>query len=108
MIFQRGKKYCVSVYDPAIKRKRWVGTFSTRREARQAERTAAQRAPQRHSEDCRTFAERWIEDYPRAAPATVRTYRYALRQFGLDFSGVPLSKLDRPTARAWALRQPQS
>ena len=28
MIVKRGKGYGVSVYDPALKRKRWVGTFA--------------------------------------------------------------------------------
>lgn len=108
MIIRRGRTYGVSVYDAAVKRKRWVGTFATLRDARAAERTAAQRVPHEHTEDCATFAERWVDDYPRAAPATVRTYRYALRQFAEDFAGVPLSKVGRPSARAWALRQPQS
>jgi hypothetical protein len=58
MIIRRGKGYGVSVYDPSLKRKRWAGTFPTRREARAAERTAAQRAPQRITEDCKAFAER--------------------------------------------------
>src|SRR5947208_14292627 len=108
MIVRRRKSYGVSVYDPTVKRKRWVGTFATLREARSAERTAAQRVPYEHTEDCATFAERWVDDYPRAAPATVRTYRYALRQFAEDFAGVALSKVGRPSARAWALQQPQS
>jgi integrase len=108
VIIRRGKTYGVSVYDPALKRKRWVGTFSTLREARAAERRAAQRAPHGPTEDCATFAERWVDDYPRAAPATVKTYRYALRKFVDDFRGVPLARVDRPSARAWALREPQS
>jgi integrase len=108
MIVPRGKSYGVSVYDPALKRKRWVGTFATRREARAAERKAEQRTPQGETEDCAVFAGRWVDDYPRAAPATMRTYRYALRSFAQDFRGVPLTKVDRPVARAWALREPQS
>ena len=108
MIVRRGKSYGVSVYDSALKRKRWVGTFATLREARAAERTAAQRTPSGSSEDSASFAERWVDDYPRAAPSTLRTYRYALRGFADEFRGVPLARIDRPTARAWALREPQS
>jgi integrase len=108
MIIRRGKSYGVSVYDPSVKRKRWVGTYATLRDARAAEHLAAQRAPAHGSEDCRRFAERRVDDYPRAATATQRTNRYAIRQFAADFAGVALSKLDRLTARAWALRQPQS
>jgi integrase len=108
MIVRRGESYGVSVYDPAIKKKRWVGSFATLREARRAERDAAQRAPHGRTEDARSFAERWVDDYPRGAAATRRTYRYALRQFAAEFRGVGLAEIDRPRARAWALQQPQS
>ena len=43
VIIKRGKGYGVSVYDPALKRKRWVGTFKTLGEAREAERAASRR-----------------------------------------------------------------
>ena len=108
MIVPRGKSYGVSVYDPSIKRKRWVGTFPTLRDARAAEREAASRRSPGPSEDCRSFAERWVDDYPRAAPVTQRTNRYAIRQFASDFVGVRLSEVDRVRARSWALQQPQS
>src|SRR5205807_352897 len=77
-------------------------------EGRRAERVAAQRRPQVDTEDCAKFALRWVDDYPRAAPVTARTYRYALRQFVKDFAGVRLGDVDRPRARMWALSQPQS
>jgi integrase len=80
----------------------------TLREARKAERDAASRPRHGHSEDCHVFAERWVVDYPRTAPATVRTYGYALRRFADDFTGVALADVDRPAARSWALKQPQS
>jgi hypothetical protein len=40
MITPRKGKYGVLVYDKALGRKRWVGTFVTKREAREAEREA--------------------------------------------------------------------
>jgi hypothetical protein len=43
MIVRRGSTYGVSVYDAALKRKRWVGTFETLRDAREAERNASRR-----------------------------------------------------------------
>jgi hypothetical protein len=55
-----------------------------------------------------TNARRWVVDYPRPAAATRRTHRYALSAFIRDFAGVRLSEIDRPTARAWALRQPKA
>jgi hypothetical protein len=46
VIVRGGQSYGVSVYDPTVKRKGWVGTFATLSEARAAEREAARRAPQ--------------------------------------------------------------
>ena len=108
MIVKRGKGYGVSVYDPASKSKRWVGTFATMRAARDAERTAASRPRASRVETCDSFAERWVGDFPRAAPATRRTYTYAVKRFAEDFRGVAIGNLDRPAARAWAKATPQS
>jgi integrase len=108
VIVKRGSTYGVSVYDSRLKRKRWVGTFPTRREAKEAERRASGRRPTSSSLTCDEFAERWQEDYARPAPATRRTYRYALTRFSMDFAGVRLSDLDRPSVRPWAMSQPQS
>lgn len=108
MIVKRGNGYGVSVYDPASKRKRWVGTFATLRAAREAERTAASHPRAGRTETCDSFAGRWVGDFPRSAPATRRTYTYAVKRFAEDFRGVPISALDRPAARAWAKATPQS
>jgi integrase len=108
VIVKRGGKYGVSVYDKTLGRKRWVGTFATRRAAREAERDAARLSAVRGSETCGDFAQRWLADYPREAAASRQTYRYALQRFQEDFARVQLRDLDKPTARHWALRQPQS
>jgi integrase len=108
MIVKRGSGYGVSVYDARLKRKRWVGTFPTRREAKEAERRTSQKTRITSSLTCDEFARQWQEDYARAAPATRRSYRYALVRFASDFAGVRLSELQRPTVRAWAMIQPQS
>lgn len=108
MIVRRGTSYGVSVYDPALKRKRWVGTYPTLREARAAERDAGRSRPHGQTEDCAAFAVRWVDDYARAAPATVRTYRYAVKGFVERFRGNALTAIDRPTARAWARSEPHS
>jgi integrase len=109
MIVRRGKAYGVSVYDPTVKGKRWVGSYPTLREARAAERrAAAARHPQGESEDCAAFALRWVDDYAREAPATNLTNRYALKGFIERF---PRKRFDgdRPAAaRAWALSERQS
>jgi hypothetical protein len=92
MIFKRGKSYGVKVYVGG--RQKWVGTFKTRRDARDAEREALRRPVSPREETCDSFATRWVVDYPRPAAATRRTHKYALRTFIRDFAAVPLSEVD--------------
>ncbi|MFN8225061.1 MAG: site-specific integrase [Gaiellales bacterium] len=108
MIVKRGRGYGVSVYDPALKRKRWVGTFASKVEARDAEREASRRRSVGGRMTCSEFATVWLKDYPRATGATRRSYRYALKAFSEEFGRVRLSEFDRLTAREWAQRAPQS
>jgi integrase len=49
-----------------------------------------------------------VDDFPRAARATQKTYRYGIQRFARAFAGVRLADLDRPTARAWAKTAPHS
>jgi integrase len=108
MIVKRGASYGVSVYDPVLKRKRWMGTFPTLRDAREAERDACRRRLSLQRVTCGEFTERWLVEYARAAPATRRTHKYAVRRFADDFGSARLAEVDKPTARTWALAQPQS
>jgi integrase len=108
VIVKRGNSYGVSVYDSALKRKRWVGTFATKAEAREAEREASRRRTVGGRLTCGEFAALWLNEYPRKAGATRRTYRYGLKVFADEFARVRLADLDRVTARGWALRHPQS
>ena len=79
----------LTVYDSALKRKRWVGTFKTMREAR-ARVT------------CGEYVQLWLAEYGRPTPATRRSYRYALQRFAQEFDRRRLAEFDRLTARAWA------
>jgi integrase len=108
VIVKRGSSYGVSVYDAGLKRKRWVGTFATRREAKEAERTATRRRGSGSNVTCAEFASRWLVQYARPAAATRRNYGYAIQSFVVDFGNARLADLDRPRARAWALAQPHS
>jgi len=108
VITKRGSSYGVSVYEPALRRKRWIGTFRTLREAKEAERDASMHRGSLSQASCAEFADRWLSDYARPAPATRRTYRYGVRRFKDDFGHLRLADLDRATARPWAQRQPQS
>ena len=53
VIVKRGSGYGVSVYDAALKRKWWVGTFASKAEARQAERDASRRRSVGGADDVR-------------------------------------------------------
>jgi hypothetical protein len=108
VIVRRGERFGVSVYEPALKRKRWVGTFDTRRDARDAERNASRRKVSYARLTGGELADLWLANHPRPAVATQRNYRYALASFRRHFGHVRLSELDRMTARAWALQQAQS
>ena len=107
MIKKRGKGYGVRVYDAALKRNRWVGTFKTLAEAREAERVASRRRGIGRLM-CGEFISLWLAEYPRAAGATRRTYRYGVTAFAEEFERVRLADFDRLTARSWAQRVPQS
>jgi integrase len=98
----------VSVYDPALKRKRWVGTFKTMREAREAERDASRQRGVAGRGTCGEYVKLWLAEYARPARATQRTYRYALQRFAIEFDRRRLGEFDRLTARAWANVHPQS
>ena len=109
MIVKRGNGYGVSVYDPALKRKRWVGTFRTKAEAREAEREASRRRHVGGRVTCGEFSALWLAEYPREAGATRRTYGYGAegvrRRSSVAFDWPIWIAL---TARGWALRRPQS
>jgi hypothetical protein len=94
MIVSRKGRYGVSVYDKTLGRKRWIGTYATRREAREAELEAMRSSSVQGFEMCGDFAVRWLANYPRKARATRRTYRYALGRFQQDFVRVLLRDLD--------------
>src|SRR4051794_41731423 len=72
MIRPRSGSYAVSVYDPAVKRKRWVGTFKTLREAREAERDASQRRGVGGRVTCGEYVELWLAVCARASPEELR------------------------------------
>jgi hypothetical protein len=49
----------------------------------------------------------WLRDYARPAPATQRTYRYAVERINADAGDVLLARVDRPTARRLAAQWPK-
>lgn len=109
-IRKRGDKYVVKVYDPAAPgRQRWVGTFATEGEAEEAERKAQGTImPAARAGTVGEWADVWLRDYDRPAPATRRTYRYAAEQIKKDAGHLRLAKVDRPAARRLVKAWPNS
>jgi integrase len=108
VITERNGRFGVRVYDPGAGQKRWVGTYATKREAKRAERDASFKRGSTERATCAEYADRWLAEHPRGAAATRRTYGYAVKGFKEHFGKKRLAELDRLTARAWALREPQS
>lgn len=106
MVGKRGNKWYAKVYRAG--RQEWLGTFDRERDAKEAERKGLERRAPASRLTCAAYADHWLEENPRRAGATRRTYKYALEPFKRDFEGVRLAAVDRPMARAWALRHRDS
>lgn len=100
MIIKRGKRYGVRIYRAG--RQDWIGTYTTRREARQAEREELSRARASRDESAGSFAARWVEDFPRARASTNRQNGYAVKPFAAEFKTVVMADVTRQRAREWA------
>jgi integrase len=91
-------------YDRATRSKRYLGTFDTQREAKAVEAEWRLRAKATGRETCNRFAARWTTDYPRPRASTNRHNAERVKQFTRDFKDVRIGEIDRPAARAWALK----
>lgn len=84
------------------------GPWQTKRQGQEAERRHRDRLQARRTEEtCASFAERWVEEWPRPAASTRRTYGEAARRFAAEFGSTPLGDVERHSARAWALTVPR-
>lgn len=91
-------------------RQHWVkgGPWPTKRQAEEAERRLRDRLNARRTDEtCASFAERWLEEWPRPAQSTRRTYRTAAERFAEQFGPTPLGEVERLSARTWALSVPR-
>lgn len=89
----------------------WVpdGPWPTKRQAQEAERRHRDRIIARRSvETCATFAERWLEEWPRPATSTRELYRQAAERFAEEFGPTRLDRVERLSARSWALGVPRN
>lgn len=88
----------------------WVpnGPWKSKRQAEEAERRHKDYLQARCSEEtCASFADRWLEEWPRPEKATRRLYATAIRQFAEQFGPTKLGDVERLSARAWALTVPR-
>ena len=106
MARKRYKRWTASGYDKASGSKRHLGTFDTRREAAEVEAAWKLRTHATGRETCDAFAERWTRDYPRPRASTNEHNAERVRKLAEDFKGVKLADVDRPAARAWAMKHP--
>jgi integrase len=84
----------------------WVpdGPWSTKTQAQTAERRHRERLEARRTEEtCASFAERWLEEWPRKASATRALYKQAADRFAEDFGSTLIGEVERLSARSWAL-----
>lgn len=99
---KRGKRWTASGYDPALKRKVHLGTYSTKREAaaREAEHKLTTRPVGR--ETIGEFAGRWVRDYPRARHSTNASNAERIKPLIAELGHVRMTDVTRPMARSWA------
>lgn len=86
----------------------WVpgGPWKTKREAAVAEQAHRQRFST--GVKCKSFADRWLEEWPRKSVATRKLYADAARRFAREFGDRELTEINRVEARAWALSIPRN
>jgi integrase len=85
------------------------GPWGTKRQAQEAERRHRdQLEARRTQETCASFAERWLEDWPRTAASTRKLYAQAATRFTEQFGATPLGEVERISARSWALGIPRN
>jgi len=106
-IIKRRSGYGVRVWDRVRRRKRWVGTYRTLKEARQAEANATLRPTRGKPVTVGDWANMWLSDYARPAASTQLTYRYAAQQISEELGGLLLGEIDRPMARKLAKTWPR-
>lgn len=104
---RRGKRWAVEVYDPSRdSRKRYVGTFESHREARDAEAhvlaaRSRRRVDGRNTETVASFANRWLDLRPRQKESTNLSYREQVKPFAAAYGRLPLADVDSELAYEW-------
>jgi integrase len=107
-IFQRLTKkgelrWGARAYDPATKNSRWLGTFDTRRDAKEAKREAESAPRLERRMRVRDYAALWLDLHSGdRRESTLRTLKYGVRPFVKRFGDRWLHQLKRIECVAWA------
>jgi hypothetical protein len=99
-------RWAVQTYDPATTRSRQIGTYNTRKEAKQAEADAIGRHTAGGSETIQSFTARWTHDYPRPKPSTNIHNTERVQRFATEHARRRLDSITIEEARAWTLKRP--
>jgi integrase len=95
-VHRRKDKWIAKIWSDG--RWRWVGTFSTRKEARAAEQAASPARGISWNITVEQFCELWLRDYARPASSSQSSYRYAIARLRDDFGSRRLGSIERPEA----------
>jgi len=108
-VFRRGNRWAAKFVLRG--QQHWVpgGPWATKTQAANAERHFRERLQARVTDEtCASFAQRWLEDWPREAASTRQLYGQAAQRFGDHFGSTRLGEVERVSARAWALGVPRN
>lgn len=104
---RRGHRWAVEIYDASrASKKRYVGTFGTQRQARDAETlelaaVARRRPTLSRTETVESFAGRWLDLRPRQKESTNISYREQVKPFAQAYGHLPLADIDTELAYVW-------
>ncbi|HEV2924853.1 MAG TPA: tyrosine-type recombinase/integrase [Solirubrobacteraceae bacterium] len=107
-IRKRGGRWAVEVYDPAVSsKKRYVGTYESQADAREAAREAegdvARRRGRRADETVAGWADRWLDLRPRQKESTNIAYREQVAPFQKAHGDRRLRDVTVEFALEWAV-----
>lgn len=97
-------KWAVQAYDPAIGRSRQIGTYATRKEAKEAEADAIAKATAGGRETVASFARRWLAVFPRPSESTNRHNAERVARFAEHYGRRRIDSITVEEARTWAVQ----
>lgn len=99
----KGSKIRYGVRIDRYGRQKWIGTYDTLAEARQAEARARVEVKGRTRMTADAWVDFWLEGYrEKVKDSSYDTAEVALRGFKADFRGIPLAAIDPISAEEWA------